>query len=99
MPIGSCLVAEAAERAGHGVRVLDLMFEGEPLHALESELSKTDLDIVGLSVRNIDNNDMQNPVAFFKGLKPLVETIRSKTRAPVILGGAAVAVMPEELLR
>ena len=99
MPIGACLVAEAVERAGHRVRVLDLMFEGKPLHALESELSKTDPDIVGLSVRNIDNNDMQNPVAFFKDLKPLVETIRNKTQATIVLGGAAVAVMPEELLR
>ncbi len=99
MPIGACLVAEAVERAGHRVRVLDLMFEEEPLHALESELSKTDPHIVGLSVRNIDNNDMQNPVAFFKDLKPLVETTRRKTQATIVLGGAAVAVMPEELLR
>jgi radical SAM superfamily enzyme YgiQ (UPF0313 family) len=93
------MVAEAAERAGHGVRVLDLMFVEDPLRALEYELSKTYPDIVGLSVRNIDNNDMQNPVAFFKELKPLVETIRRKTQAAIVLGGAAVAVMPEELLR
>ncbi len=99
MPIGACLVAEAAERAGHKVRVLDLMFEENPLHALESELEIINPDIVGLSIRNIDNNDMQNPAAFFPDLIPLVQTIRSKTRSTLVLGGAAVAVMPEALLR
>lgn len=99
MPLGACLVAEAVERAGHGVQVLDLMFEQYPLQALESELNKTNPDIVGLSIRNIDNNDMQHPVAFFKDLAPIVKTIRSRTAATLVLGGAAVAVMPEELLR
>lgn len=99
MPVGACMVADAAEKAGHRVRVLDLMFEQNPRHALESELDTSNPDFVGLSVRNIDNNDMQNPVAFFKNLKLLVDTIRSKTPAPVVLGGAAVSVMPEELLR
>jgi radical SAM superfamily enzyme YgiQ (UPF0313 family) len=93
------MVAEAAELAGHKVRVLDLMFEQNPLNTLESALNKSNPDFIGLSVRNIDNNDMQNPVAFFKDLKPLMDTIRSKTPAPVVLGGAAVSVMPEELLR
>ncbi|GAB61047.1 MAG: B12-binding domain-containing radical SAM protein [Candidatus Jettenia sp.] len=99
MPIGACLVAEAAERAGYTVNVLDLMFESDPLHTVELALIKIKPDIVGLSIRNIDNNDMQNPVAFFKDLEPLVNSIRNKTKATVILGGSAVAVMPEELLR
>ena len=99
IPIGACLVAEAVERAGHRVRVLDLMFAEDPLRALQSELSKTNPQVIGLSVRNIDNNDMQNPVAFFRDLKPLIMAIRSTTRVPVVLGGAAVSVMPEELLR
>ena len=99
MPLGACLVAEAVERAGHRVVALDLMFEQYPLQALESELNKTSPDLVGLSVRNIDNNDMQRPVAFFKDLDQIIKTIRSKTDATLVLGGAAVAVMPEELLR
>lgn len=99
MPVGACLVAEAAELAGNSVRVLDLMFEQNPLNTLELELNTSNPDFIGLSVRNIDNNDMQNPVSFFKDLKPLMDTIRRKTPAPVVLGGAAVSVMPEELLR
>ena len=98
MPIGACMVAEAAERAGHNVRVLDLIFERDPLRALEFELTRTSPDIVGLSIRNIDNNDMQTPVAFFKDLIPLVDTIHRTSQATVVLGGSAVNLMPEELL-
>lgn len=99
IPLGACLVAEAVKKAGHRVRVLDLMFEHDPLHTVERELKKMVPDVVGLSVRNIDNNDMQQPVAFFKDLIPLVKALRSRTDVPIVLGGAAVGVMPEELLR
>jgi radical SAM superfamily enzyme YgiQ (UPF0313 family) len=98
MPIGACLVAESCERAGHQVQLLDLMFERYPLHALVSVIDKTKPDVVGISLRNIDNNDMQHPVTFYKDLTLLMETIRRKTDATVILGGAAVGVMPEALL-
>ncbi len=99
MPIGACMVAEAAEGAGHRVSVLDLMFERDPVHALTSALRRSKPDVIGLSVRNIDNNDMRGPAFYIPGLLPLIKTIRSSTEAPIILGGAALTVMPEEILR
>ena len=98
IPLGACLVAESCERAGHQVHILDFMFERDQLHALNSAINKTKPDIIGISLRNIDNNDMQHPVTFYKDLTLLIETIRRKTNATVILGGAAVGVMPEALL-
>jgi radical SAM superfamily enzyme YgiQ (UPF0313 family) len=99
MPAGACLVAEAAERAGHRVRFLDLMFEENPASALQSELKRFCPDVIGLSVRNIDNNDMQNPAMPARGAAFLMGVISRHSRAPVVLGGAAVGVMPEEMLR
>lgn len=99
MPYGACMVAEATELQGHHVRLLDLMFEKEPLRALQKELSATKPAVVGLSVRNIDNNDMQNPVFYPKELKSIMECIRMVSGARVVLGGAAMSVMPEALLR
>jgi radical SAM superfamily enzyme YgiQ (UPF0313 family) len=99
IPIGSCMVAEAAERAGHKVSLLDLMFERAHLKAVQREMERIHPDVVGLSVRNIDNNDMRSPAFFIRDLIPLIDTVRRFTSAPVILGGAAVSVMPEELLR
>jgi radical SAM superfamily enzyme YgiQ (UPF0313 family) len=99
MPVGACLVAEAAERAGHGVRLLDLMFERDPLRALRRAVEEVQPGVVGLSVRNIDNNDLRAPVFFLEGLRPLIAGIRAATPAPIVLGGASAGVMPEDLLR
>lgn len=92
------MVADATVRAGYHVQVLDLMFVRNPLRALCSSIDKIQPDVIGLSVRNIDNNDMLHPVAFYKDLKLLVDAIRSKTKAMLILGGAGAGVMPEQLL-
>jgi radical SAM superfamily enzyme YgiQ (UPF0313 family) len=99
MPLGACLVTEAAERAGHYVRFLDLMFERDALRAIDRATEDLRPDVVALSVRNIDNNDMQNPMFFVRDLPAMIRAIRGKTDAPVVIGGAAVSVMPEEILR
>jgi radical SAM superfamily enzyme YgiQ (UPF0313 family) len=99
MPLGACLVAEAAESDGHHVSFLDLMFERNPLRAIDRATEVAQPDVIGLSVRNIDNNDMQNPMFFIADLSAMIRAIRIKTDAPVVLGGAAVSVMPEEILR
>src|ERR1039457_6709414 len=97
MPIGACIVAHAAERAGHTVHLLDLMFTRDSLYDIESALSLRKPDVIGLSVRNIDNVDMRNPMFFLDNLQSMVTTIRSRTSAPIILGGAALGVMPEQI--
>ena len=99
MPVGACMVAEAAERAGHSVRMLDLMFERDALAALQAAVVSGRPDVVGLSVRNIDNNDMRAPMFFLEDLPKLVAAIRSLTDARIVLGGASLGVMPEDMLR
>lgn len=99
IPYGACLAADAAARAGHRVRVLDLMFAPRPLQAVEAALKNSPPDVVGLSVRNLDNNDMQEPVEFVSELATITWTVRQFSIAPLVLGGPAVGVMPEPLLR
>lgn len=99
LPHGACLAAEAAERAGHRARLLDLMFESDPVQAIGRALRERRPDIVGVSVRNIDNNDRHAPVYFLRELRSLLDAVRGGTDAPIVLGGAAVGVMPEQLLR
>ena len=99
IPYGACLVAEAVRRAGHNVRLIDLMHDPHPIQTLHSALDRQDPDVVGISARNIDNNDMLDTAEYFSELEPLLAAIRDKTDAPVVLGGPAVGVMPEALLR
>ncbi len=98
MPMGACRVAEAAERAGHRVTLLDLMFKKEPRRAVLTALLQCRPDVIGLSIRNIDNNDMRSPVFFLREVQQLVGAIRGATEATVVLGGSALAVMPEAVL-
>jgi radical SAM superfamily enzyme YgiQ (UPF0313 family) len=98
LPFGACLVADAAADAGHNVHFLDLMFQRFPTSSLSRTIDTLQPEVIGISVRNIDNNDMKHPVAFYTQLEPLMDTIRRKTSAPVVLGGAAVGLMPREYL-
>lgn len=100
MPIGACMAADAARRAGHHVDFLDLMFCRRPERKLERTSRRLRPDAVGLSVRNIDNNELQNPQVFAEDVARLVAAARrGAPGAPIVLGGAAAGVMPAELLR
>lgn len=98
MPVGACVVAGAAAAAGHRVSFLDLMFEKDPAAVVCSTIERCRPDVIGVSIRNIDNNDMRSPVFFIEDMLPLMEAIRGTTGSPVILGGAALSVMPAEIL-
>lgn len=99
LPIGACLVAEAAERSGHRVRFLDLMFSSDPLQELRRALGAYRPQVVGLSVRNLDNTTMEKPENFIPRLLPLTRAVREGGDAHLVLGGAAVGIAPEPLLR
>ena len=99
MPIGACIVAQAAEQAGHSVSLLDLMFSKDPLADILAALARWQPEVVALSVRNIDNVDMHNSLFYLDGLQSIVQTVRSRSAVPIILGGAALGIMPEQILR
>jgi len=99
MPVGACIIAHASERAGHTVHLLDLMFSRDAISDVQSAVVVFKPDLVGLSIRNIDNVDMLNPIFFLDELQGIVKTIRSGTGARIILGGASLGVMPEQILR
>jgi anaerobic magnesium-protoporphyrin IX monomethyl ester cyclase len=99
-PIGICYVAGAAEEAGHTVRVLDLCFSGnKPFTKLRQAVHEFDPEVVGLSVRNIDNVNMLHPISFLPETVEIVSEIRSITRAPLVVGGSAAGLMPEQILQ
>lgn len=99
LPLGAMLVAEAAEAAGHRVRLLDLMFAADPVAELGRTLREFAPQVVGLSVRNLDNTTMQQPENFVPELLPLLQIVRQENRPVIVLGGAAVGIAPETLLR
>ncbi len=97
-PLGIACVAAAARQAGHEVACLDLMFSQDPVADSLRAIGDFDPHCIGLSIRNIDNQDMFAGEFYLPPVKELVEAIRSASRAPVVLGGAGFTIFPGECL-
>lgn len=98
-PLGMSTVAAALQDAGHEVRQLDLLQLGPGLDAAAREIQAFSPDLVGISVRNIDNVNLLNEQHYIRGLRELVAKVREVTRARVLLGGAGFSLMPEVILK
>jgi radical SAM superfamily enzyme YgiQ (UPF0313 family) len=98
-PIGLCYVATAALNAGHEVRVLDLCFRRRIFKALKREIRRWEPDLIGMSIRNMDNANLLNPISYLPEAGRIVRYIRALTPAPVVVGGSGASLWPEGVLR
>lgn len=95
-PLGLDYVA-AALRPRHQVRIIDVnALDGS--NTLHGALVQYQPDIVGLSLRNIDNTDTTRPRGFMGDYQEIVATIRNTSTAPIVLGGAGFSLFPHEIL-
>jgi len=97
-PIGVAYVASAVRARGHDVAGLDLMFSGEAAADVRAAVRSFEPDCVGVSIRNIDNQDMHSNEFFLPAAKDVVDVLKSETDAPVVLGGAGFTIFPLECL-
>ena len=97
-PLGLSMVATALRKAGHVVNQFDFLRNGMSLEALNNELRSFEPDIIGISMRNIDNVNLMNEQRYIDAVKEIVKNIRNVTNSPVILGGSAFSIMPEIIL-
>ena len=97
-PLGLSLVAAATRRAGHQITFLDLLSETEPDVAVQRAIEAGSPEVVGISVRNIDDQDMQSRRFLLEPVKDLVSGCRARTDAPIALGGAGYSMFPDAAL-
>jgi radical SAM superfamily enzyme YgiQ (UPF0313 family) len=98
-PIGLDYVASHVKQAGLDVEVLDLCFEDEPAEAIRRYFRERSPDLVGISFRNADDCFWPSADWFVPGLKDTVETIRTVSDAPILIGGVGYSIFPEQILR
>jgi radical SAM superfamily enzyme YgiQ (UPF0313 family) len=96
--LGISCIAAAAGAAGHEVMGLDLMFSEDAVADVRKAIRRFDPECVGVSVRNIDNQDMRHSIFFPAEVRDNVEVIESETDAPIVLGGAGFTIFPLECL-
>ncbi|MCK9378245.1 MAG: lipid biosynthesis B12-binding/radical SAM protein [Syntrophales bacterium] len=95
-PIGLDYVLNAISPP-HRVRCVD-MNELKTASALADVLSGFRPDVVGVSIRNIDNVDGVCTQTFIGEVAGLIEVIRSNSEGVIVLGGSGFTILPGELM-
>jgi radical SAM superfamily enzyme YgiQ (UPF0313 family) len=98
LPLGLNLVAVALRNAGHYVEILDLMGKRDDPAAIREALQRVQPDVIGISVRNIDNQNMAEPRFLLEPVRNIVSCCRSCSAAPIVVGGAGFSIFPEATL-
>ena len=99
LPLGPAFVAAATRRAGHEVMLLNLMFEGDAKSAIQNSITEFRPQVIGISVRNIDDQNMADPKFLLPSVREVVSTCRGLCGAPIMLGGAGYSIFPMSTLR
>jgi radical SAM superfamily enzyme YgiQ (UPF0313 family) len=94
-PLGLAHLNAALRRAGHQTRWLDRFCQGD---GLAETLRQFQPDLVGLSLRNIDDVQIRCREKFYDELAPLTAALRQHSQAPVVLGGSGFSIFPQRLL-
>jgi lipid biosynthesis B12-binding/radical SAM protein len=99
-PVGMSVVASALTSAGHRVRPFDFLTENQSFNHLRRTIEDFNPDFVGVSMRNIDTVDSftSDKSWSLASDKAVIKMIKEATGAPVVLGGSAFSIMPEEIL-
>lgn len=99
MPVGLAYVSEALENAGHIVNVLDLMFVKNWEKAVLEKVEAFSPEVVGISIRNIDNCDYQNSIEYLELVRQrIIEPLRSANVDKIMIGGPAVNTCPQQVV-
>ncbi len=98
LPLGLACVATATRKSGHDVAMVDLMTEKDTRSVLRGAIEGFRPDMIGISVRNIDDQNMENPRFLLDPVKEVVAGCRSLSKATIVLGGAGYSIFPERAL-
>jgi radical SAM superfamily enzyme YgiQ (UPF0313 family) len=92
-PLGLSYVEDALRRAGMQTRILDFNVAGTA--ALGPVIDEWKPDWIGVGMRNIDDVRISERTYFVDSVGEVIREIRSRTLAPVVLGGSGFSIFPK----
>src|ERR1039458_7630754 len=98
LPLGIACVAAATQKAGHDVQLLALPSKTEGEGRIRETIQQLCPDVIGISVRNIDDQNMNSPQFLLANIKNIVAVCRDASPASIVLGGAGYSIFPESVL-
>ena len=100
-PLGLALIAAALKGKGHDVKQFDFLYDQQICETpVEAIITGFDPDFIGISIRNIDNVDSLtiNSNWSLAAIKQLVSDIKKISDKPIVIGGPAFSIMPEQIM-
>ena len=94
LPIGVAYLAAHIDERRHELQVLDLMFSDDAVSKVRGAVEQFRPDLVGLSIRNLDNQSYLNPVSHLPRIKEIVRQLRSVSDATIVCGWPAFSILP-----
>lgn len=95
-PLALAHLAGALGQKGYSVRQYDLQAHGPA--ALKTMIKDAKPDLVGISIRNIDNIDSGPGRFYLDEYREIVDSIRACTKAPIVAGGSGFSLFPREAI-
>jgi radical SAM superfamily enzyme YgiQ (UPF0313 family) len=97
-PVGLEYLACAARQAGIEVHILDLCLADDPDQVLRNHFKTYTPQLVGLSLRNVDDCFWPSCQWFVPDIAQLVKQLRTLTHAPIVIGGIGYSVFPKQIV-
>jgi radical SAM superfamily enzyme YgiQ (UPF0313 family) len=96
-PLGLDYVASSIS-SGHLVKIADIN-AGEKTQSILELIRDFKPEVIGISIRNIDNADAAESRNFIKRYRDFIFTVRKNSSAVIVLGGSGFTIFPERLMR
>ena len=94
-PLGAAYIAHSVKKAGYEVEVFDCCFMENPQDELKNKLLNTKFDVIGLSIRNVDNNSFPIAENYLSYYQEMVTVCRNNSNATIVVGGSGFTIFPE----
>jgi hypothetical protein len=98
LPMGLGCIARATQEAGHEIKIINLMEQEDVFKALGVSISEFEPDVIGISVRNIDDQVMAAPRFLLEPVKSMITFCRDHTDSTIVIGGAGYSIFPQNAL-
>ena len=98
-PIGLAYIAGHLDPSRHELKILDLMFSEDYLEDTEAAVRQFQPELIGISLRNLDNSSYMDPQWALPTTKEVIQRIRTITSSPIVCGGPGFSLLPEECFR
>ncbi len=98
LPLGLGCIARAVQEAGHELQIINLMTGEDVKNILDESIQRFSPEVIGISVRNIDDQVMAAPRFLLEPVKEIVSLCRQSSDSPIVLGGAGYSIFPESAL-